>query len=96
MQVGLMRLALQAVAVMWKTPTNVAPFNVFLTSFKGPRFGCFFPSVEGFFVVIEEDVEPLLSNFSRSFFLSLLSFLLRVLHAAAPRTRSGIDDISLD
>jgi hypothetical protein len=67
MHVGLIRLALQLVAVMWKTLTNVAPFNLCLTSLKGPRFGQVFPSIEGLLGIVEEDVEPLLSMFAHSF-----------------------------
>jgi hypothetical protein len=67
MHVGLIRLALQLVVVIWKTLTNVAPFNVCLTSLKGPRFGHVFPSIEGLLGLVEEDVEPLLSRFARSF-----------------------------
>jgi hypothetical protein len=67
MHVGLIRPALQLVAVMWKTLINVAPFNVYLTSLKGLRFGYIFPSIEGLFDLVEEDVEPLLSRFARSF-----------------------------
>jgi hypothetical protein len=67
MQVGLIRPPMQLVAVMWKILTNVAPFNVFLTSLKGPRFGQVFPSIEGLLGIVEEVVEPLLSRFARSF-----------------------------
>jgi hypothetical protein len=67
MQVGLIRLALQPVAVIWKTPTNVAPFNVCLTLLEGPWFRHFFPSVEGQLALILKDVELLFSNFSCSF-----------------------------
>jgi hypothetical protein len=74
MQVGLIRLTLLPVVVMWKTPTNVAPFNVCLTSLEGPRFKHFFPSVEGQLALIQEDVELLLSNFAHSFLPLLLIF----------------------
>jgi hypothetical protein len=67
MQVGLIRPPMQLIAVMWKTLTNVAQFNVFLTSLKGPRFVQVFPSIEGLLGIVEEDVEPLLSRFARSF-----------------------------
>jgi hypothetical protein len=66
MQVGFIRLALYSEVVMWKILTNVAPFNVSLTSLEAPRFGHFFPCVEGQLALIEEDVEPLLSNSARS------------------------------
>jgi hypothetical protein len=67
MHVGLIHLALQLVAVMWKILTNVAPFNVCFTSLKGPWFGYVFPSIEGLLGLVKEDVEPLLSRFARSF-----------------------------
>jgi hypothetical protein len=67
MHVDLIRLALQLLAIMWKTLTNVAPFNVCLTSLKGPRFGLVFPSIEGLLGLVEEDVEPLLSKSALSF-----------------------------
>jgi hypothetical protein len=88
MQVGLIRLALQPIAVMWKTLTNVAPFNIRLTSLKGPQFKQVFPSVEGLFALIEEDVEPLLSNFVRSFLP--LPLVLPFTHLACCSTEDKI------
>jgi uncharacterized membrane protein YjgN (DUF898 family) len=73
MQVGLVCIALLLVVVMWKITTNVAPFNVFLTSLKGPRFGHFFLSV----ALIEEDEEPLLSNSTHSSLLLPIVLLFR-------------------
>jgi hypothetical protein len=67
MQVGLIRPPLGPVAVMWKTLTDVAPLNVFLTSLMSPRFRQVFPSIEGLLGIVKEDVEPLLSRFARSF-----------------------------
>jgi hypothetical protein len=88
MHVGLIHLALQLVAVMWKTLTNVAPFNVCLTSLKGPQFGRVFPSIEGLLGIVKEDVEPLLSRFARFFWpLPLIS---RVVTATDKQTCSSV------
>jgi hypothetical protein len=74
MQVGLIRLALLPVMVMWKS-LPMWYLQVCLTSLEGPRFRHFFSSVEGQLALIQEDVEPLLSNSARSF-LPLLLLLL--------------------
>jgi hypothetical protein len=88
MQVGLIRPLLGLVAVMWKTLTNVAPLNVFLTSLKGPQFGRVFPSIEGLLGIVKEDVEPLLSRFARFFWpLPLIS---RVVTATDKQTCSSV------
>jgi hypothetical protein len=83
MHVGLICLALQLVP-MWKTLTNVAPFNVCLTSLKGPWFGPIFPSIKGLLGLVEEDVEPLLSRSACSFLP--LPLVLPSLHLACRST----------
>jgi hypothetical protein len=88
MQVGLVLLALLPIVVMWKTPTNVAPFNICVTSLQAPWFGHFFPSVEGQLALIAEDVEPLLYNSAHSSLL--LPIVLPFRHLACRSTKDKI------